>query len=171
MPNEHGRHARYFEDFTVGDIYEHWPGRTVLSADNLWFSLLTQNNNPLHIDAHYASQTEFGRPLVEGAFTLALVTGQSVADISMNALANLGWDKVRTPNPLFEGDTVYSRSEVMETRESKSRPNVGIVRVKTTGYKQDGKVVIEFERTVMVFKRGLGPARPTPPLARPSESS
>lgn len=171
MPIKPGWNGRFFEDFTVGDIYEHWPGRTVLAADNLWFSLLTLNNNPIHCDAHYSAQTEYGRPLVEGAFTLALVTGQSVADISMNALANLGWDEVRTPNPLFEGETVYSRSEVLETRESKSRPNVGIVRVKTTGYKQDGKVVIEFQRTVMVFKRGQAPARPTPPPVKSSGNS
>ncbi|HYX52722.1 MAG TPA: MaoC family dehydratase [Candidatus Limnocylindrales bacterium] len=171
MPTKPGWTGRFFEDFTVGDIYEHWPGRTVLAADNVWFSLLTQNNNPIHFDANYSAGTEFGRPLVEGAFTLALVTGQSVADVSMNALANLGWDEVRTPNPVFEGDTVYSRSEVLETRESKSRPNVGIVRVKTTGYKQDGKVVIEFQRTVMVFKRGQGPKRPTPLRATRSESS
>ncbi len=171
MPIKPGWSGRFFEDFTVGDIYEHWPGRTVLAADNIWFSLLTQNNNPIHCDAHYSAQTEYGRPLVEGAFTLALVTGQSVSDVSMNALANLGWDEVRTPNPLFEGETVYSRSEVLETRESKSRLNVGIVRVKTTGYKQDGKVVIEFQRTVMVFKRGQGPARPTPLPVKTSGNS
>ncbi len=171
MPIKPGWSGRFFEDFTVGDIYEHWPGRTVLAADNIWFSLLTQNNNPIHCDAHYSAQTEYGRPLVESAFTLALVTGQSVSDVSMNALANLGWDEVRTPNPLFEGETVYSRTEVLETRESKSRANVGIVRVKTTGYKQDGKIVIEFQRTVMVFKRGRAPARPTPLPAKTSGNS
>jgi len=125
----------------------------VLSVDNSWFTLLSQNVNPIHFDHHYAAQTEFGKPLVDSTFTLALVTGQSTIDLSLNVMANLGWDEVRLPNPLFEGDTVYSRSEVLETRESKSRPNVGIVKVKTIGFKQDGLIVIEFFRTFMVYKR------------------
>jgi len=156
--------GRVFEDFEVGDIYEHPLGRTVLAADNIWFTLLTQNTNPIHFDHAYAAQTEFGRPLVDATFTLALVTGRSVADISQNAMANLGWDEVRLSNPLFEGDTVYSRSEVLEKRESKSRPNVGIVKFKTTGYKQDGSVIIEFKRTAMIYKRGHVPEdhRPKP---------
>jgi acyl dehydratase len=129
----------------------------VLSVDNSWFTLLSQNVNPIHFDHHYAAQTEFGRPLVDSTFTLALVTGQSTIDLSLNVMANLGWDEVRLPNPLFEGDTVYSRSEVLEKRESKSRPNVGIVRVKTIGFKQDGLIVIEFFRTFMVYKRGHVP--------------
>src|SRR5439155_16683655 len=103
------------------------------------------NTNPIHFDSAYAAKTEYGKPLVNSAFTLALVTGQSVMDISQNVMANLGWDEVRLPNPLFEGDTVYSRSEVLEKRESKSRPNVGIVRVKTTGFNQQGTVIIEFK--------------------------
>jgi acyl dehydratase len=126
--------GRFFEDFTVGDVYRHALGRTVSQTDNAWFTLLTQNTAPLHFDQHYASQTEFGRALVNSAFTIALVTGQSVSDVSQNVMANLGWDEVRLPNPLFEGDTVYSRSEVLETRESRSRPNVGIVTVLTTGF-------------------------------------
>ena len=124
--------GRVYEDFTVGDIYQHPLGRTVLPVDNSWFTLLTQNMNPIHFDHAYAAQTEFGRPLVDSTFTLALVTGQSTIDLSFNVMANLGWDEVRLPNPLFEGDTVYSKSEVIEARESKSRPNVGIVRVKTS---------------------------------------
>ena len=155
--------GRLFEDFEVGDIYQHPLGRTVIAADNIWFTLLTQNTNPIHFDRAYAAQTEYGKPLVDSTFTLALVTGQSVMDISQNAMANLGWDEVRLPNPLFEGDTVYSRSEVLEKRESKSRPNVGIVRFKTTGYKQDGTVVIEFKRTVMVYRRGHLPQAPPAP--------
>ncbi len=119
--------GRVYEDFEIGDIYEHALGRTVLAVDNSWFTLLTQNTNPIHFDAAYAAQTEFGRPLVDSTFTLALVTGQSVADISQNAMANLGWDEVRLPNPVFEGDTIYSRSEVLDKRESKSRTSVGIV--------------------------------------------
>lgn len=152
--------GRYFEDFTVGDVYRHPLGRTVSQTDNAWFTLLTQNTAPLHFDQHYASQTEFGRPLVNSAFTIALVTGQSVSDVSQNVMANLGWDEVRLPNPLFEGDTVYSRSEVLQTRESRSRPNVGIVTVLTTGFKQDGTPVITFRRTVMVYRRGYGPQLP-----------
>jgi itaconyl-CoA hydratase len=151
--------SRFFEDFVVGDVYEHKLGRTVTTADNQWFSLLTMNQNPLHVDHHYSSKTEFGRPLVNSAFTLALVTGLSVADVSENAVANLGWHEVRMPAPLFEGDTVYARSEVLEARESKSRPHAGIVRVRTTGYKPDGTVVMELERSVMVYRRGHAPAR------------
>ena len=161
--------GRVYEDFEVGDIYPHPLGRTVLAADNIWFTLLTQNTNPIHFDAAYSAQTEYGKPLVDSTFTLALVTGQSVADVSQNAMANLGWDEVRLPNPLFEGDTVYSRSEVLEKRESKSRPNVGIVKVKTIGYKQDGNVVIEFTRTMMIYKRGHVPVIPQPKIAKPKK--
>ena len=152
-----GWRGRFYEDFEVGDVYEHALGRTITSADNIWFTLLTQNTAPLHFDHHYASQTEFGKPLVNSALTLALVTGQSVADVSQNVMANLGWDEVRLPNPVFEGDTVYSRSEVLEKRESSSRPNVGIVTVRTTGFNQDGEVVITYRRTVLVYKRGRAP--------------
>ena len=150
--------GRVFEDFKVGDVYEHPLGRTVTQADNIWFTCLTMNTNPIHFDAEYASHTEFKRPLVNSCFTLALVTGQSVIDLTMNGVANLGWDDVQLPHPLFEGDTVYAKSEVLETRESKSRPNVGIVRVKTTGVNQDGTAVIEFTRTFMIWKRGHVPA-------------
>jgi len=146
--------GRVYEDFEVGDVYEHPLGRTVLAADNSWFTLLTMNTNPLHFDTNYASKTEFGKRLVNSCLTLAIVTGQSVTDLSQNAAANLAWDEIRLPNPVFEGDTIYSRSEVLEKRESKSRPNVGIVRVKTTGLNQHGTVVIEFKRTFMVYKRG-----------------
>jgi len=155
--------GRVFEDFGVGDIYEHPLGRTLLAADNVWFTCLTMNTNPIHFDAAYAAQTEFGKPLMNSCFTLSLVTGQSVTDLTQNAVANLGWDEVRLPHPVFEGDTIYARSEVLETRESKSRPNVGIVRVKTTGVNQDGTTVIEFKRTFMVWKRGHVPiARRSP---------
>jgi len=153
MAEKQGWTGRVYEDFEVGDVYQHPLGRTVLPVDNSWLTLLSQNVNPIHFDHHYAAQTEFGRPLVDSTFTLALVTGQSTIDLSLHVMANLGWDEVRLPNPLFEGDTVYSRSEVLEKRESKSRPNVGIVRVKTTGFKQDGLIVIEFFRTFMVYKR------------------
>lgn len=158
-----GWQGRFYEDFAVGDVYRHPLGRTVLPTDNSWFTLLTQNTNPIHVDHHYAAQTEFGRPLVDSTFTLALVTGQSVTDVSQNVMANLGWDKVRLPAPVFEGDTIYSQSEVLAVRESASRPGVGIVTVATTGYNQRGETVITFERTVMVYKRGHAPARVQPP--------
>ena len=157
MAVKQGWTGRVFEDFQVGDVYEHPLGRTVLAADNVWFTCLTMNTNPIHFDAEYAAKTEFKRPLVNSCFTLALVTGQSVTDLTVNAVANLGWDDVKLTHPLFEGDTVRSKSEVLETRGSKSRPNVGIVRVKTTGTNQDGKTVIEFTRTFMIWKRGHVP--------------
>jgi acyl dehydratase len=157
--------GRFFEDFAVGDVYQHSLGRTITQTDNSWFTLLTQNTAPLHFDHHYAAQTEFGQPLVNSTLTLALVTGQTVSDISQNVMANLGWDEVRLPNPLFEGDTVYSTSEVLETRSSQSRPNVGIVTVRTTGYKQDGTPVITFRRTVMVYRRGQAPTIPAVTVA------
>src|SRR5947209_16783929 len=120
MTVREGWSGRYFEDFGVGDIYRHPLGRTVTTTDNAWFSLLTQNTNPTHFDRHYSSQTEFGKPLVNSAFTLALVTGQSVTDLSQHVMANLGWDEVRLPHPVFEGDTVYSQSEVLSVRELSS---------------------------------------------------
>jgi itaconyl-CoA hydratase len=159
-----GWRGRFFEDFEVGDVYEHPLGRTVTTTDNVWFTLLSQNTAPVHFDHHYASQTEFGKPLVDSTFTLALVTGQSVTDISQNVFANLGWDEVRLPSPVFEGDTIYSQSEVLEARESKSRLDVGIVTVETTGYNQDGKAVITFKRTVMVYKKDHGPSMSRPSL-------
>lgn len=160
MTTQAGWTGRFFEDFTVGDIYQHALGRTVTTTDNMWFSLLTQNTAPIHVDHHYAAQTAFGRPLVDSTFTLALVTGQSVSDVSQNVFANLGWDDVRLPRPVFEGDTIYSRSEVLVARPSRSRPDVGIVTVRTTGYNQDSVVVITFKRTLLVYKRGRAPAIP-----------
>ena len=170
MPTKEGWRGRFFEDFEVGDIYEHPLGRTVTTTDNMWFTLLTQNTAPIHVDHAYAAQTEFGRPLVDSTFTLALVTGQSVTDISQNVFANLGWDEVRLPNPVFEGDYIYSRSEVIHKRESRSRPEVGIVVVKTTGYNQAATKVIEFKRTVMVYKRDHAPKN-TRPLFEEREGS
>jgi len=152
-----GWRGRFWEDFAVGDVYEHPLGRTITSTDNSWFTLLTQNTAPLHFDHHYAAQTEFKRPLVNSCLTLALVTGQSVTDISQNVMANLGWDEVRLPHPVFEGDTIYSQSEVLDKRESKSRANVGLVTVKTVGFNQDGKTVLVFKRTALIYKRGQAP--------------
>ena len=146
--------GRYLEDFAVGDVYEHRPGRTISEADNTWFTLLTMNTNPLHFDAAYAAKTEFGRPLVNSCLTLAMVTGMSVSDVSQKAIANLGWDKVRLAAPVFAGDTIYAESEVLEVRESKSRPTQGIVTVRTTGRKADGTVFMTFERSILLPKRG-----------------
>ncbi len=157
--------GRLYEDFTLGDLYAHPLGRTVLAADNVWFTLLTVNPNPIHFDVHLASQTEWGRPLVDSTFTLALVTGLSVSDISQNGV-NLGWDEVRLPAPVFEGDTIYAQSEVIALRESKSRPQQGLVTVKTIGFNQDGVVVIEFKRTILVYKRGHAPVHTRPVVQR-----
>ena len=161
-PNDSGPSGgRGFEDFHVGTIIRHPIGRTVTATDNAWTTLTAVNTNPIHFDAHYSAQTEFGRPLMNSCFTIALVTGLSVADVSRNAV-NLGWDEVRMPAPLFEGDTVYAQSKVLSTRESKSRPTMGIVEIETTGYKQDGTVVMTFRRTILVYKRGHVPTIPTP---------
>ena len=149
--------GRYFDDYTVGEVIKHWPGRTIRDFDDTWFTLMTMNTNPIHFDDHYSAQTEFKRPIINSCLTLALVTGQSVTDLSQNVMANLGWDEVRMPHPVFAGDTIYSRSEILEKRESKSRPNVGIVKAKTSGFNQDGTVVIEFLRTFMVYRRGHTP--------------
>lgn len=156
MTDKPGWTGRSFEDFEIGDLYRHPVGRTVTQADNIWFTLLTVNNNPIHFDSHYAAKTEFQRPLVDSTFTLALVTGLSVTDVSMDAV-NLGWDEVRLPAPVFEGDTIYAQSEVVDKRESRSRPHMGIVKVRTTGFNQEGTVVIQFLRTLLVYKKGQGP--------------
>lgn len=162
-----GWQGRFFEDFEVGDEYRHPLGRTITQPDNIWFTLLTQNVAAVHFDSHYARKTEFARPLVNSCLTLALVTGQSVIDVSYNVFANLGWDEVRLPNPVFEGDTIYSRSTVLETRESKSRPNLGVVTVATEGFNQDSVVVCSFQRTLLVYRRGMAPDR-DPPIPQPA---
>ncbi len=148
--------GRYFEDFQVGDVYEHRPGRTINEADNSWFTLLTMNTHPLHFDHEYAKHTEFGKPLVNSAFTLSVVVGMSVSDTSQKAIANLGWDKIKLTAPVFVGDTIYSDSEVLDKRESKSRPHQGIVTVKTRGLKADGTVFMSYERSFLVPFRGHG---------------
>ena len=146
--------GRYYEDFTIGDIYEHRPGRTISEADNTWFTLLTMNTHPMHFDAEYAKHSEFGRCIVCSPLTVALMVGMSVTDVSQKAIANLGWREIRLPAPVFAGDTLYAESEVLELRESKSRPQAGLVTVCTTGRNQHGTVVCSFERTILVAKRG-----------------
>lgn len=160
-----GWSGRSYEDFEIGDVYLHPLGRTITQTDNIWFSLLTQNTAPIHFDQHYAAQTEFGRPLVNSCLTLAIVTGQSVTDVSQRVFANLGWDEVKLPAPLFEGDTLYSRSEVLAKRESASRSDVGILTVRSTGLNQSGTIVITFTRTLLVYKRGKGPTNPAPSVS------
>ena len=145
--------GRYYEEFTVGESYKHWPGRTITAADNTWFTLLTMNQHPLHFDEEYAKGTEFGKPLVNSALTLAIVAGMSVADVSQKAIANLGWTDIVMPAPVFNGDTLYAESTVLEKRESKSRPTQGIVTVATRAWKQGGTTVMSYKRTVLVPKR------------------
>jgi acyl dehydratase len=145
--------GRYYEDFAVGDNYEHRPGRTISETDNTWFTLLTMNTHPLHFDAEYAKATEFGRCLVCSPLTVALLVGMSVSDVSQKAIANLGWKEIRMPHPLFAGDTLYGESRCAQ-RESKSRPDAGVVTVSTLGRNQDGIVVCTFERSILVARRG-----------------
>ncbi len=163
-----GWQGRLFEDFAVGDVYYHPFGKTVTEADNQWFTLLTQNVAKTHVDRNFAAQTEFRKPLVNSTFILALVTGQSTIDLSMNVFANMGWDEVRMPHPVYEGDTIYSRSKVLSVRASSSRPNLGLVTVATEGFNQDGVIVIGYRRTFMVYRRGF---LPETTAARPDESS
>jgi itaconyl-CoA hydratase len=146
--------GRYFEEFEVGHVYEHRPRRTVTQNDNIWFTLLTMNTHPLHFDEEYAKHSEFGRCVVASPLTVAILVGMSVSDVSQKAIANLGWKEIRLPHPVFAGDTLSSETEVLGKRESKSRPTAGIVDVRTRGLNQDGKLVCEFDRTMLIPKRG-----------------
>jgi itaconyl-CoA hydratase len=143
-------YGRYFEEFEVGDVYEHRPGRTITQTDNIWFTKLTMNNHPLHFNDEYGKDSEFGECLVNSTLTLSVVTGMSVSDISYKTVANLGWDDITLSNPVFHGDTIYAESEVLDKRESDSRPDDGIVTVETRGYKQTGDEVISFERSMLI---------------------
>lgn len=147
----------YYEDFEVGDTFEHRPGRTVTDVDNIWMTLLTMNVQPVHFDAAYAAKTEWKKMLVDSTFTLALLTGMSVRTVSAKVVANLGWDKVRAVHPVFAGDTLYAESTVLSKRESKSRPGQGIVTVSTRGVNQDGIEVMTFERTMLIYKKDHAP--------------
>jgi acyl dehydratase len=145
--------GRFYEDFEVGDVFRSRFGRTVTQTDNIWFTCLTMNTNPVHFSEPHAARTQFGRPLVNSTFTLALVTGLTVPDTSENAAANLAWTDIRLPRPVFEGDTLWAESEILDRRESASNPSVGIVSMRCRGLNQRGEVVIEFKRTFMVYKR------------------
>jgi itaconyl-CoA hydratase len=152
-----GRERGFFlDDFSAGQLFEHWPGRTITETDNIQFSLLTMNQHPMHCDAAFAAQSEFGKPLVNSALTLAIVVGMTVNDISFNAIANLGWKEIVLSAPVFPGDTIYARSTVLDVRASRSRPNQGIVTTRTEGYKADGTIFLTFERASLVPRRGHG---------------
>jgi len=149
-------YGRYLEDFVVGDVYEHRPGRTVTEADNINFSLMTMNAHPMHCDANFAAKSEFKKPLVNSGLSLAIVLGMTVNDVSAKAIANLGWKEIKLTAPVFPGDTLYAESEVLEVRESKSRPTQGIVTTCTRGFNQDGVQVMEFIRMSLIPRRGAG---------------
>jgi itaconyl-CoA hydratase len=146
--------GRHFEDFQVGDVYEHRPGRTITETDNIWFTQLTMNPHPLHFDEAYAAKSEFGKPLVNSCLTLSMVAGMSVSDTSQKAIANLGWTDIKLTAPVFVGDTIYAESEVLEKRESKSRPTQGIVTIRSKGVKADGTEFMSYIRTMLVPKQG-----------------
>lgn len=170
MAERQGWQGRFFEDFEPGDVYRSRIGRTITQADNIWFTLLTNNTNQIHFNEHYASFTEFKKPLVNSAITIAIVAGLAVTDTSENGFA-LGWDRIMLPNPLYEGETIYSITDVVEKRESSSRPQQGIVKFRTRGVKQDGTVVIDYTRSVMVWKRAHAPALQHMPVIREDSRS
>ena len=155
--------GRFYEDFAVGDVFRSRLGRTITETDNIWFTCLTLNTNQIHFNTPYAKRTQFGKPLVNSAFTLALVTGMTVPDTSENAAANLQWTDIKLPNPVFVGDTLWAESEILELRESRSNPSVGIVSMRCRGINQRREVVIEFRRTFMVYKREAPEATPAFP--------
>jgi acyl dehydratase len=147
------RHGNYFDDFALGQVFHHWPGRTITEADNIQFSLLTMNRHPLHCDANFAANSQWGKPLVNSGLTLAIVLGMTVDDVSFNSVANLGWKEIDLTSPVFAGDTVYARSEVVELRFSRSKPGHGLVTVRTEGLKQDGAIFMSFLRSCLVPTR------------------
>lgn len=157
MTTQAGWQGRFYEDFEIGDVYQHPLGRTISEADNTWFTLLTMNTNQSHFNSVYAERSEFGRPLVVSTLTVAIAVGQSVIDLTQNAFANLGWDDIKMTHPVFAGDTLWSESLIVEKRESGSRPNAGIVTARTRTLNQHGKEVCSYLRTFYVYKRGSDP--------------
>ena len=155
--------GRFYEDFEPGDVFRSRFGRTITEADNVWFTCLTMNTNQIHFNVPFAERTRFGKPLVNSTFTLALITGMTVPDTSENAAANLSWTDIQLPNPVFAGDTLWAESEILEKRESRSNPSVGIVSMRCRGVNQRREVVIEFRRTFMVYKRDAPEAAPAFP--------
>ena len=150
--------GRYYEDFDIGSTIKHWPGRTITAADDMLFSMLTMNHHPLHIDANFAAQSQHGQNLVVGTLVFSLVVGMTVSDISGHAVANLEYSEVKHLGPVFHGDTLYARSNILDKRESRSKPDRGIVWVETFAENQDGKDVISYKRAVLIPKRAAGPA-------------
>lgn len=150
--------GRYFEEFEPGVLFKHWPGRTISEADDTWFSLLTMNQHPLHIDAHYASATQHGQRLVVGTLVFSLAVGMSVADISGRAIANLEYQDVKHTGPVFHGDTIYAETRVLDKQESRSKPDRGVVHVETRAFNQRGETVLTFRRRVLVPKQPVDPA-------------
>lgn len=148
--------GRWYEDFEVGEVIKHRPGRTILESDNTMFTLLTNNTHPIHFDHHYASKTQFGRPLVNSTLTLAVVAGMSVADTSYHSIANLEWEYIKLPNPVFHGDTLYAETKILDKRESRSKPDRGIVHMETRAYNQRGELVMEYRRKSLAAKKGMG---------------
>jgi itaconyl-CoA hydratase len=160
--------GRYYEDFAVGDVYTSRIGRTVTEADNVWFTCLTHNTNQMHFNHEYAARTDFGRALVNSTFTLALITGMTVPDTSENGAANLEWTDIKLPRPVFVGDTLWAQSEILALRESQSRPQMGVVTLRSRGINQDGDVVIEFKRAFLAYKRDAPEVQPlVPPTDQP----
>jgi acyl dehydratase len=155
--------GRFYEDMDVGDVYRSRFGRTVTESDNLWFTCLTMNTNPIHFSVPYVERTRWGQILVNSTFTLALVTGMTVFDATEHAAANLSWTDVQLPNPVYVGDTIWAESEILEKRESRSNPGVGIVTMRSRGINQRREVVIEYKRTFMLYKRGADEAEDTFP--------
>jgi acyl dehydratase len=151
--NRMERRGRFFEDYTVGERIQHWPGRTIRDADDTWFTLLTMNTNPLHFDEHYASQTQHGRCLVNGVLVFAIAVGMSVADMSLNAIANLEYEIVKHLAPTFHGDTLYSESTVLAKSESQSKPDRGVLYVETRCWNQRDETVLTLRRRILMAKR------------------
>lgn len=162
-----GWRGRFYEDFEIGDVYQHPLGRTITEADNIWFTLLTMDTAEPHFNVEAGRASEFGRCLVNSTLTLAVAAGQSVIDTSFNAIANLGWEDIRLTHPVFAGDTLFSETVVMSKRESASRPFAGLVRVKTRSLNQDGDEVLSFIRTFYIYKQGYQPKSTFPAAKQP----
>src|SRR2546423_6630847 len=155
-------YGRYLEEFEVGAVYKHWPAKTVTEAEDHLFCLLTMNHHPLHVNDVYASKSQQGRNVVAGPFVYSLIFGMSVSDVSGKAIANLATEELSHPAPVFHGDTLFVESEVLEKKESRAKPDRGTVKVHTRVYKQDGTLVAEFKRLVLVPRKNPGQAAPAP---------
>lgn len=169
MTLHEARPGRYYEDFEVGDVYQHPLGRTVGEADNTWFTLLTMNTNQNHFNADFAARAPYGKVIVNSGLSVAIVLGISVTDTSQTAIMNLGWDEIKLSHPLFVGDTVYAESIVLEKRESGSRPYAGIVSFRTRGLNQHGDELMTWRRTVMVYRRDAPHDKGYFPVAKAGE--